>query len=111
MLSRSTAAGATWSTGKSASLMNWVARTSRGFRSGLDASAGSKAATLVFCIFDVLVQSGHSVMELPYTERKSRLKRLFMPTPGHSLLVVGSIPETGKELSEPPQETRDRALL
>jgi bifunctional non-homologous end joining protein LigD len=53
---------------------------------------------VVFCIFDLLVQSGRSVMGLPYTERKNRLLRLFTPKPRHSLLVVQSIPETGKAL-------------
>jgi bifunctional non-homologous end joining protein LigD len=37
-------------------------------------------------------------MGLPYTKRKKRLARLFTPKPKHSLLVVQSIPDTGKEL-------------
>jgi bifunctional non-homologous end joining protein LigD len=54
--------------------------------------------SVAFCIFDLLVQSGRSVMELPYTDRKKRLTRLFTPKPRHSLLVVQSIPDTGIEL-------------
>jgi bifunctional non-homologous end joining protein LigD len=53
---------------------------------------------VVFCVFDLLVQSGRDVMGLPYTERKKRLARLFTPKPRHSLLVVQSIPDTGIEL-------------
>lgn len=53
---------------------------------------------VVFCVFDLLVQSGRSVMSLPYAERKKRLARLFTPKPKHSLLFVQSIPDTGKEL-------------
>ena len=53
---------------------------------------------VVFCIFDVLVQSGRSVTGLGYTERKKRLARIFTPKPTRSLLVVQSIPDTGKEL-------------
>jgi bifunctional non-homologous end joining protein LigD len=53
---------------------------------------------VVYCIFDLLVQSGRSVMDLPYDERKACLAKVFTPKPRHSLLVVQSIPETGKEL-------------
>jgi bifunctional non-homologous end joining protein LigD len=53
---------------------------------------------VVFCIFDVLVQSGRAVMSLPYTERKKRLARVFTPKPRHSLLIVQSIPDTGRAL-------------
>ena len=53
---------------------------------------------VVFCIFDVLVQSGRSVMGLPYTDRKRRLTRIFTPKPKHTLLIVQSIPDTGIEL-------------
>ena len=54
--------------------------------------------SVVLCIFDLLVQSGRSVMGLTYIERKKRLARLFNPKPRRTLLVVQSIPETGKEL-------------
>jgi bifunctional non-homologous end joining protein LigD len=53
---------------------------------------------VAFCAFDLLVQSGRNVMGLPYTERKKRLARLFTPKPRHTLLVVQSIPDTGKDL-------------
>ncbi|HEX2548067.1 MAG TPA: hypothetical protein VHL79_24495 [Ramlibacter sp.] len=53
---------------------------------------------VAFCIFDLLVQSGRSVMGLGYSERKKRLARLFAPKPRRGLLVVQSIPDTGKQL-------------
>jgi bifunctional non-homologous end joining protein LigD len=53
---------------------------------------------VVFCVFDLLVQSGRSVMSLPYCERKRRLTRLLSPKPKHSLLVVQGIAENGVAL-------------
>lgn len=49
-------------------------------------------------MFDLLVEGGAPVMELPLTERKERLSRLFTPAPKTTLLVVTAIPHSGQEL-------------
>lgn len=51
----------------------------RGWRPGAD--------PVVFCVFDVLVQAGQSVMGLPLTERKRRLAKLFADKPPSTLVV------------------------
>lgn len=51
----------------------------RGWRRGAD--------PVVFCVFDVLVQAGKSVMRLPLTERKQRLAKLFSDKPPSTLVV------------------------
>jgi bifunctional non-homologous end joining protein LigD len=58
------------------------------------------ADPVVFCIFDVLVRSGRSVIGLPYVERKHQLRDLFTPRPRHTLLVVDGIAEHGKQMFE-----------
>jgi ATP-dependent DNA ligase len=54
---------------------------------------------VALCIFDLLAQSGRSVMGLPYTERKTRLAHLFTPKPRHTLLVVQSIRRPARSFS------------
>lgn len=53
---------------------------------------------VAFCIFDLLIRNGRSVMEQPLEERKAMLHRLFSPKPAQTLLVVDAIPERGEEL-------------
>jgi bifunctional non-homologous end joining protein LigD len=50
---------------------------------------------VVFCMFDLLVEGGHSLMSRPLHERKARLRAVFMPTPQHDILVVEAIPGGG----------------
>lgn len=51
----------------------------RGWRPGAD--------PVVFCVFDVLVHGGQSVMGLPLSERKKRLAKLFEHKPPSTLVV------------------------
>jgi len=53
---------------------------------------------VTYCMFDLLVAGGRSVMDLPLALRKSLLAALFTPKPTHDLLVVDSVPEAGAEL-------------
>lgn len=61
----------------------------RGWRPGAD--------PVVFCVFDVLVQAGQSVMGLPLTVRKRRLAKLFADKPP-STLVVSDFEREGRLL-------------
>lgn len=49
---------------------------------GVRAKSG-RADPLVFCMFDLLVAGGHSLMSRPLFARKARLKDLFTPKPKH----------------------------
>jgi bifunctional non-homologous end joining protein LigD len=53
---------------------------------------------VTYCMFDLLIESGVTLMDAPLLERKARLKKLFTPKPKHHLLVVDAIPEAGIEL-------------
>lgn len=53
---------------------------------------------VTYCVFDVLVMGGVSVMHRPLHERKQMLKGLFVPKPKHGVLVLDAIPEAGLEL-------------
>lgn len=67
-----------------------IARTRmRGFRPGAD--------HVVYCVFDLLVDSGRSVMALPLIERKRRLARLLRGKPP-SILLVSDFEGGGAEL-------------
>ena len=61
----------------------------RGYRPGADLVA--------YFVFDLLVDSGKSVMGLPLAERKNRLAKLFRGKPP-SILVVGAIDTQGEAL-------------
>ncbi|WP_310733649.1 ATP-dependent DNA ligase, partial [Aquincola tertiaricarbonis] len=61
----------------------------RGYRAGDDVT--------VFCVFDLLVQDGKSMMQLPLVERKKRLAKVLageMPC----VLPVGHFDEVGQDL-------------
>lgn len=61
----------------------------RGYRAGDD--------VVVFCVFDLLVQDGKSVMQLPLVERKKRLAKVLageIPC----VLPVGHFNEVGQDL-------------
>ena len=61
----------------------------RGYKAGMD--------VVTFCIFDVLVSEGRSVMQLPLTERKALLEPLRgLP----AVLVVDHMPTEGEWLFE-----------
>jgi bifunctional non-homologous end joining protein LigD len=47
---------------------------------------------VTLCLFDLLVDSGQSIMGLPLVERKSRLAKLLADVPKAALLLVGDLP-------------------
>ena len=55
------------------------------------------APTVAFCVFDLLVDEGVDITELPYEERKARLKELFTPCP-QNILVVSNFDADGQKL-------------
>ena len=61
----------------------------KGYRPGMD--------TVVYCIFDLLVLDGKSVMELPLLERQRMLEALLAAKPSFTLRVQG-IEEQGQWL-------------
>ena len=54
---------------------------------------------VVFCAFDLLVESGRTTYSLPLEERKARLQQLLACKPA-STLFVSAVPEQGKRLFE-----------
>lgn len=52
---------------------------------------------VVFCVFDLLVDRGNDLTQVPYLERKARLHHLFDPAPP-GVLVVGQFEEDGQRL-------------
>ena len=53
---------------------------------------------VMFCMFDMLVMAGKSLLKEPLFARKTFLKALFTPKPKHHLLAVDAVPEAGMEL-------------
>jgi bifunctional non-homologous end joining protein LigD len=54
--------------------------------------------SVVYAIFDLLVDAGQDVMNEPLHARKTRLMRLFTPKPTKTLLILDAIPQYGEEL-------------
>ena len=55
--------------------------THPGWRSLLNDSTDSRKSVLIYVIFDVLILNGESLMQLPYSERRSELEVLNLNGP------------------------------
>lgn len=53
--------------------------------------------SVAYCVFDLLVDKGNDITQVPYRERKARLQQLFEPAPP-GVLVVGHFEEHGQTL-------------